>query len=169
MKLRVLIRTAALILVFILITGCSVSKEEAIEMAKDTFEVGVLTEAKEQNQTTDLFSYYLPTELHVEEAAENNLILTKGDQLFLIFSNPAENSLSKVNYEQDKLMEDKAILIETKEVNGSFSYIIVSPFEDGKYKVIVGIGGEKGTTVTKVADFKTSVETLLDIIKSIQY
>ncbi|RXI98596.1 hypothetical protein DS745_19970 [Anaerobacillus alkaliphilus] len=169
MKLKFVINKLMLLLVIVLITGCSVSKEQAIELAKASFEVGVSEEAKEQNQTTDLFSYYLPADLQVEEITENNLILSKGDQLFLIFSNPAEGSLSQVNFEQDKLVEEKAILIEKQEIDGLFSYIIVSPFEDGKYKVIVGIGGEKGTTVTEIGDFKNSVDTLLDIIKSIKY
>lgn len=156
-------------LVFLALTGCSVSKEQAIQLAKDSFEAGILSEAKEPNEESGLFRYYLPSSLSIEEVKENNLILSKGEQLFLIFSNPAENQSSRVNFEQDKLIEEDAILIEMKEVEGTFSYIVVSPFKDGDYKVIVGNGGEKGTTITSIANFKESVEILLEIIQSIKY
>lgn len=145
------------------------SEDQALQSAKEAFVNGVIAEPKEPNEETDLLRYYLPPSLSVEEAKENNIILSKGNQLFLVFSNPAENKLSKVNYEQDKLIAEDAILIETKEENEMFSYLIVSPFEDNQYKVIVGIGGEKGSTITKLPNLKDNVQTLMDIIKSINY
>jgi hypothetical protein len=166
---KIVLVNISILVTFFILTGCGLTKEQALDYAKESFEVGILEEPQETNEATDLFSYYLPSELVVEETAENNLILTKDNQLFLIFSNPAENKLSQVNYEQDRVIENTALLVETTEVDGKFGYIIVSPFEDDDYKVIVGIGGEKGTTVTDLANIKGSVDTLLEIINSINY
>lgn len=158
-----------MLLAFTITAGCSVSKEQAISSVKESFELGVLADLNEANEETDSFTYYLPPGLTVEETTENNLVISKGDQLFIIFSNPAEDQLSQVNYEQDRIIEEKAILLETKETAEMFSYLIVSPFENDNYKVIVGIGGEKGTTITDLANLKDSAETLLQIIKSVNY
>ncbi len=156
-------------LALVLITGCGVSKEQALDLAKQTFNSSNSTAPKEPNSETNTFSYYLPVGLSVEEKAENNLILRKGNQLFLIFSNPAEDHLSRVNYEQDQLIEEKAILSETKEAKDKFSYLMISPYEKGKYKIIVGMGGEKGTTLSDLDNLNDSVATLLEIIHSINY
>ncbi|MFN7250599.1 MAG: hypothetical protein ACK4M9_07345 [Anaerobacillus sp.] len=166
---KIVLVNFSILIAFLILTGCGLTKEQALDYAKESFEVGVLEEPQEPNEATDLFSYYLPSELIVEEKAENNLILGKDNQVFLIFSNPAETKLSQVNYEQDRVVENTALLVETTEVDGKFAYIIVSPFEDDDYKVIVGIGGEKGTTVTNLANLKDSVDTLLEIINSINY
>jgi hypothetical protein len=169
LKLKLVILNVSILLAIVLTTGCSVTKEQAIASAKEAFEMAVSVEPREPNEETDLFSYYLPTALSIEEVAENNLILSKGNQLFLIFSNPAEDKLSKVNFEQDSLIENQAMLIETKEQETAFSYMIVSHFKDDDYKVIVGMGGEKGTTITDLANLKDSVNTLLEIIHSVTY
>lgn len=167
MKLKLTL--LSMLLAFIFTTGCSVSKEQAIASAKESFELGVLADSNEANEATDSFTYYLPSGLIVEETAENNLVLSKGNQLFIIFSNPAEDQLSQVNYEQDRMLEEKAILVETNETEEVFSYIIVSPFDNDNYKVIVGIGGEKGTTITDISNLKESAENLLEIVKSVNY
>jgi hypothetical protein len=166
---KIVLINISIILAFFILTGCGLTTEQALDYAKESFEVGVQEEPKEPNESTDFFSYYLPAELIVEETAENNLILGKDNQLFLIFSNPAELKLSQVNFEQDRVIENTALLLETTEVDGKFAYLIVSPFENEDYKVIVGIGGEKGTTVTNLANLKDSVDTLLEIINSINY
>lgn len=162
-------KALAIIVVFALITGCNMSKEEAIDMAKDTFAAGIKTDPQQPNQETESFNYFLPPVLDVEETNENNLILTRGNQIYLIFSNPAEGALSKVNYELDKAIEENPILIDTLNSKETFSYLIVSPYRDDEYKVIVGIGGEKGTTITDVRNFKESVKTIIEVIKSVSY
>lgn len=158
-----------LLLLSLFITGCNVTKEEAIEKAKVTFETGNSVQAKEPNQETDLFRYYLPASLKIENITENNLILSKSDQLFLIFSNPAEDASSTVNFEQDKLVVEDPLLLETFENEGVFSYIIITPLEEDDYKVIVGIGGEKGSTITDIANIEKSIEIIIEVIKSISY
>lgn len=168
MKFKVT-KAIAILIAIALITGCNISKEEAIDLAKETFIAGVKTDPQQPNQETKLFSYFLPPVLSVEETNENNLILTRGNQIYLIFSNPAEDALSKVNYEQDKTFEEDKILIETLNSEETFSYLIVSPFGDDQYKIIVGIGGEKGTTIANARNFKESVETIIKIINSISY
>ncbi|OIJ09277.1 hypothetical protein BKP35_17235 [Anaerobacillus arseniciselenatis] len=159
----------SILITILVITGCNVTQEQAIDYAKETFETGIATETKEPNRETDLFSYFLPPGLNVQEASENNLILSRGNQIYIIFSNPAEDSLSTVNYEQDREVEEKAILTETYTDEEAFSYIIVAPQEDDEYKVIVGIGGEKGTTISNKANIRSSVETIIDVIKSVTY
>ncbi|UTW68840.1 hypothetical protein KHA80_15920 [Anaerobacillus sp. HL2] len=145
------------------------TKEEAVDIAKESFETGIKTSPKEPNQETEQFSYYLPGGLSIEEVAENNLILSKGDQLYLIFSNPVEEPSSQVNYDQDQLVEENSIVNETREIDGAFNYILVSPHEEDLYKVIVGTGAKKGTTITDLDNIKNSVETILTIIKSVSY
>ncbi|OIJ18212.1 hypothetical protein BKP45_11545 [Anaerobacillus alkalidiazotrophicus] len=167
--MRIILAKISIVLIFLFLTGCTVTKEQAVETAKNSFESGVISEPREPNNETELFNYYLPPGLNIEEEAGNNLILNRGEQIFIIFSNPAEDFTSQVNFEQDKIVEDKAILIETIEVEGTFNYIIVAPFDNDKYKVILGSGGEKGTTITELSNIKDSVETLVEIIRSVSY
>lgn len=145
------------------------SKEKAIDLAKETFVAGVKADSKQPNQETELFSYFLPPVLTIEETNDNNLVLSRGNQLYLVFSNPSEDALSKVNYELDKAIEEDTIIIETLDNEETFSYLIVAPFGDDEYKVIVGSGGEKGTTITDVRNIQASVETIIEIINSISY
>ncbi len=167
MKLKLLF--ISLLFTTVFIAGCSVTKEQAIDYAKETFEAEVVTEPKEPNRETELFSYFLPPGLNVKEASENNLILSRGNQIYLVFSNPAEDNFSTVNYEQDHAIEEQAILTETFTSEEAFSYIIVAPYDKDEYKVIVGIGGEKGTTISNKGNIRSSVETIIDVIKSVTY
>lgn len=159
----------SLLIAAVIIAGCNVTKEQAIDYAKETFEAGMIAESKEPNTETESFSYYLPSNFNVESETENNLILSDGNQLYLIFSNPEEDELSNVNYDQDNSIEFNTILNKTFITEDHFGYIIVSPFEKDDYKVIVGIGGNKVTTITELTSVKESVENIIDIINSITY
>jgi hypothetical protein len=158
-----------ILVVFAFIIGCNMTEEEAIDAAKETFTVGVKSESQQPNQETESFSYFLPPILNVEEKNGNNLILSRDNQIYLIFSNPAEDDLSEVNFEENKVFEEKTILIETLKNEETFNYLIISPFGDNEYKIIVGRGGEKGTTITDIQNINDSIETIIEIITSVSY
>lgn len=169
MKLFSLLPKLSIILVFLFIIGCNVTQEEAIEATKEAFEVGVNSEAMEPNEETERFRYYLPSSVEVEQTADTNLILSKNEQVFIVFSNPAETAFSTVNFDEDKAVEENAILVNELTVDSSFNYLIISPFEEDTYKVIVGVGGDKATTITSIDNLVSSVESMLEIVKSITY
>ncbi|MCD8500749.1 MAG: hypothetical protein LRY71_02530 [Bacillaceae bacterium] len=152
------------------IIGCSVTKDEAFNLAKQSFESGFTNiEEIETNSKTIHFEYYAPPNLQVEQETDTNLIFSEDEQLFIIFSNSAEDEMSQLNYEVDIKAEPDAEIIEKIELEDLFAYLIISPFEEEYYKVTVGRGGEKGTTIATLDDLQSSVETIVDIINSITY
>lgn len=154
----------------IIFTGCSVSKDEAFNLAKQSFETGFSGDVEiEVNSESIHFEYYAPPGLQVEQETDTNLIFSEEEQLFIIFSNSAEGENSRLNYEVDLKVESDPALIEKIESDDLFAYLIISPFEGENYKITVGRGGEKGTTIASVDDIHSSVETMVEIINSISY
>lgn len=77
------------LLISSLIVGCS-GIERQTEKAMKAAEVAFRDDEKQPNQEAGLIQVYLPKDYKVVEEHDNNLILQKGDKIYILFVNPNE-------------------------------------------------------------------------------
>lgn len=167
--MKVYSRLAAVMIVSIaLLVGCSGTKDEAISQAKQVAGSMFNEPAQKPTETTNGFSYYLPEGFKVKDEFENNVILSKGSQEYILFVNPHESLKSDVNFNEIKgAKEEKGI--DTFKDKDRFGYISISPGEDKKYELIVGIGGVKTTTMSTTSDMVENAKNMMMIANSVEY
>lgn len=167
--MKVYSKLAAVLIVSIaLLVGCSGSKDEAISQAKQVAGSMFNEPAQKPTETTKGFSYYLPEGFKVKDEFENNVILTKGSQEYILFVNPHESLNSDVVFNEIRgEKEEKGI--ETFNDKDRFGYISISPGEDKKFELIVGIGGVKTTTMSTTSDLVENAKNMMIIANSVEY
>lgn len=158
------------LLLLLVVTSCSVSKEEAIEKAKVAFHQGFERELQEPTYTSEQIELYIPREMEVTEEAAYNILLEKSSQIFLLFFNPAEGPLSEMNLNRDREFEKEASVFEVVEKDDLVAYQMISAqAEEGQYKMIIGIGGAKLTTIAPINELEESTNIMIDILQSMEY
>ncbi|OLO40207.1 hypothetical protein BTR23_06840 [Alkalihalophilus pseudofirmus] len=155
---------------FIFMTGCQISEEDAIEAAKNVFfESFSTSEVVEANFAGEQVDLYLPRGMEVTEEIDFNVQLERNEQIFLLFFIPFEPWDSEVHLVRDQEFESNATVLEVVEEGDKRGYLVITPAEDGQYKVIVGIGGAKITTISTVANLAESTEMMAGILHTVQY
>lgn len=155
----------------LLLSGCSLTFEDASKETLKAVEESLGEEQKEANKVSEQFSYYLPPEYEVDSAATNNIVLTRKEQTYILFINPFEPDDSKVIYESTLEGYDSPEVEETFSENGEFGYVIIDRLDDEKeefYEITVGVGGVKMTTVTDPDNMEKSADTMMDIVSSVE-
>ncbi|OZU89678.1 hypothetical protein CIL03_00625 [Virgibacillus indicus] len=158
--IAVLILTAAL-------SACSMKSEEdaiadALAITEDTFKSETAAEANFEHYGE---SFYLPDKLEVESKDKSNLVLTDGDQTYIIFYNKNEGALSELNF--NAVQNSNALLLESFNDGEKFGYVSVLPDEGEGYQLQIGIGGAKITTYTDKGKMDDDAKELMKIAKSI--
>lgn len=159
---------AIMIVSFGLLVGCNGSKDEAISQAKQVAQSTFNEPAEKPTETTKGFSYYMPEGFKVKDEFENNVILSKGNQEFILFVNPHESLNSDVLFNEIKGAKEEEG-IETFKGEDRFGYISISPGKDKKYEIIVGIGGVKTTTLSTTGDMVENAKNMMIIANSVEY
>jgi hypothetical protein len=159
-----------LMLIVGLLTGCFASVEEVSTETVASVEQAFKAKPVEPNNTEKSFSYFLPSDMNVESAGQNNVILQKGEQLFILFVNPNEPKDSTEMYEStvQKTSKDKDIVNETFKDDSRFGYVKVEEIENKSYEVSVGIGGVKITTESKLSEVSVTAEQMMQIVSSVE-
>ncbi|MFC4321121.1 hypothetical protein [Litchfieldia salsa] len=152
-----------------LLVGCSASVDEVIKETETTTEEAFKADPIEPNQTETTFSYFLPSDMKEETVEENNLILQKGKQLFILFVNPNEEKSSEELYQSTVAQTESDLLNETFKDDKRFGYIKVEEVEEDSYQLSIGIGGVKMTTVTKLNKIEENAEKMMQIVSSVDY
>lgn len=160
---------ATFFLMFIFImSGCSMTTEEAVQQTYERFIDSFQQEKKEANTTTEQVALYLPRGIALEVEEDYNLVFKKGDRLYILFFNPHEPLHSTVNAERDQEVTEGRLLFETIEHEGKFGYLSI--VEDGEdWKLIVGIGGAKMSTLTEKKHIVEDVDYLLHMLHSLEF
>ncbi|WP_010678460.1 hypothetical protein [Bacillus timonensis] len=165
MKMRKVLIVTLLVLVGLL-SGCASIEDESKETVSSV-ETAFNAQPEKTNSENDGISFYLPSTMKIEEKVENNVILQKGDQTFILFVNPNEKRTSEVLYEAVDAKEFEVDKTYTDKER--FGYVKVFEIEDNQYLVTVGIGGIKMTTETKVSDISESAGEMMKIVSSVKY
>lgn len=149
-----------------LLAGCSSIEnetKETIAAVEETFK----GKAEETNSKNEDISFYIPSTMKIEEQAENNVIISKGDQTFILFVNPVEPANSDVMY---KSIESKKFSVDkTFKDKDRFGYVKVYEIDEKLYLVSVGIGGIKMTTEAKLSEISESAKEMMTVVSSVKY
>ena len=155
-------------LAVILLVGCSSLDEET----KDGIENATLAfqgKAEKSNKKLNNIKLFLPSGFSVEDDSdENNIILSKGKESYLLFINPNELPSSKLYY--DLMVADSNLkIIENKtfEQNGRFGFAAIIESSEEKYELVTSIGGIKLTTISKQQDIAENLKQMMTIVRSI--
>ncbi len=112
-------------------------------------------------------SIFLPQGFILEEVSDNNLLVRKGQQEYLIFVNPEENRDSRLLYNNLTAIEDYSIN-QTFVEEDQFGYLLVNEHSRRNVDLIVGIGGYKITTTTDLPDMVDDAKNMMQIANSMQ-
>ncbi|WP_313891544.1 hypothetical protein [Psychrobacillus sp.] len=152
----------------ILLVGCSSIEEQAtngIENAKLVFQ----GDAEKTNQKVNNLKFFLPSGFSVDEGSDqNNVILSKGKDAYVLFMNPNELPSSQLYY--DLMMVDTNIKIVEKntfEQNGRFGFAAILESDTDNFELVTSIGGIKLTTISKQQNIASNLENMMKIVRSI--
>ena len=162
--MRLLIASLAVIL----IAGCSSLEEQTVdglEKAKIAFQ----SDAEKPNEKVDDISIFIPRGFSIEEESdETNIILSKGNNSFILFLNPNELPSSQLYYDLMTTNSNLNVLEEkTFEQNGRFGFAAIIQNSEEKYELLTSIGGIKLTTISDQQDIANNLEKMMLIIRSI--
>lgn len=158
-----------LLLTVLMLVACGKTIEEqaatGIQAAKDTF----FTETKEANEEIDGIRLYKPAGYKVEEESDaQNMLFTKGDEPYLLFINSNEETDSQLFYEVLKADSSvKVVQEETFTKDGLFGFVAVLESSDKQVELVVGVGGVKMTTISKISKIENNLQDMMEIVKSI--
>lgn len=152
-----------------LLSSCQSRPEEEVmavveKTAKEIFDS---KDKVEINQELEYFSLYLPKKMQVEEATENNLILTDGKQSYFIFYNNLEAPTSELNFDHIEQEDKDILLIQSFKDSHKFGYVQVRSDEEDEYELQIGIGGVKITTYTEKSKVINHTEEIMKVARSI--
>ena len=151
-----------------LLVGCNPSNDEAISQSKKIAETAFKEKQMKTTESTNGIRYYLPKGFNVENEMENNIILLKGKEEYILFVNPEEPFTSEVVFNEMKSAKENAET-DTFKTNDRFGYISINPAKDKKFELIVGIGGVKMTTLTSANNMVENTKDMMEIANSVQY
>jgi len=162
--MRLLIASLAVIL----LVGCSSLEEQTsdgLENAKVVFQ----DDAEKPNEKVNDINIFMPNGFSIEEESnETNIILSKGNDSYILFINPNELPSSQLYY--DLMTSDnnlKVIEEKTFEQNGRFGFAAIIENSKEKYELITSIGGIKLTTISDQSDVAKNLEKMMLIVRSI--
>jgi hypothetical protein len=169
MRLKLIQTLWVIALLIGVLTGCAPSIEEVSAETKTLVGQSFSETPFEGNKTQKSFSYHLPEGMVIESEEENNVILQKEEQLYILFVNSNEETDSDVMYQSINTETSSEIINETFVDDDRFGYVRVTELEKDVFEVSVGIGGAKMTTECKLKEVSENAEQMMDIVASIAY
>lgn len=167
MKRSVLITGTVLSL--FLLAGCMATPEERLAEGLSETRTAFEEEPPETNETAGQTDLYLPGGYDIEEPSdENNIIITKGSDSYVLFINPNEAADSKFFYDLQKANDEvEWIADETFEQNGRFGFTTLRAIAEDRVEIVVSAGGVKMTAISEESDVPDNMEWMMKTVRSI--
>lgn len=162
--MRLLIASLAVIL----LAGCSSLQEQTVDGLENA-KIAFQGDAEKPNKKVDDINIFIPRGFSIEEESnETNIILSKGNDSFILFINPNELPSSQLYYDLMTTNSNLNVLEEkTFEQNGRFGFAAIIENSEEKYELLTSIGGIKLTTISDQQDIADNLEKMMLIIRSI--
>ncbi|MEG6532908.1 hypothetical protein ABET36_05250 [Caldifermentibacillus hisashii] len=151
-----------------LLSACTSSLQDKQQDVKELLESSVTAESEKPNKETDDIRFYLPFAMKMNESDANNILVTKGDQIFILFINKNEKEDSRVVYEAMLKEAISYTFTETFTNKNKFGYVFLKETNKDEYELTVGIGGYKMTTMTDIKRLTQDAETMMKVVSSIE-
>ncbi|MFD1030355.1 hypothetical protein [Metaplanococcus flavidus] len=154
----------------LLLAGCMGTPEERLAEGLSETRLAFEEEPPETNETAGETELYLPGGYDIEEPSdENNIILTKGSDSYVLFINPNEAPDSKFFYDLQKANEEQEWTAdETFEQNGRFGFATLRSIAEDRFEVVVSAGGVKMTTISEESDVPGNMAWMMNTVRSIE-
>ncbi|MGE7758846.1 hypothetical protein [Peribacillus sp. NPDC097895] len=149
-----------------LVVSCS-SIDRQTKKAEKAAELAFRNDEKQPNIEAGLIQVYLPKDFKVVEEHDNNLILQKGDKIYILFVNPNEKEDSSVLFLAIKEQDDQYVVLHSFQNDDKFGFISIKESPKEKYELAVGIGGVKLTTETDKDHLKTDAKQMMEVVSSV--
>jgi hypothetical protein len=162
------IKALLMVIAITALSACGVSFEEEEVAVKDAFKTGFQEEPKKTNKENEDIQFYLPFGFEIEEQSKNNVILKNGSKKYILFYNQQEDTSSRIVYETTSQSKDAFEVNETITDDNRFGFLLVNHKSEKENNLIIGIGGVKLSTETKVRNLETEAKTLIQIANSVQ-
>lgn len=162
-------KKGGLLLIFALagwLGGCSVSEQEAVELSYEAFLTEFGEEPSVPNTEAKNIAFYMPRGFNIVEETEYNLLLQRGEQLFVLFHQPEEPKTSTIHLERDREFEREAVTFQVVETDEYTAYFLIKEEDDEQLHVMTAIGGAKLSTLTTYDSLVKDVEVMMDILLS---
>lgn len=153
-------------LISILVGGCSGNErqmDKALKAAVSVFR----EEAQQPNTEVGSILVYLPETFKVEEEQENNLILKRGNQTYILFVNPQEKIKSSLLFLTAEKQSNQNLLLKSFQTDDKFGYISIKDLTEETYELAVGSGGVKLTTETDKEHLEKEADEMMEIVSSV--
>lgn len=154
----------------VILAACGKTLEErtaeGFDVAKEAFYADEIV----QNEEIDGTKFLKPAGFTVSNNSDGqNIILNKGKQPFILFINPNEIKDSRLFYDL-LVANEKAKIISEEEFNeeDTFGFVAVLEADDGEVELIASVGGAKITTKTSEKNIASNLETMMQIVRSIE-
>ncbi|WKA59826.1 hypothetical protein QWY16_06880 [Planococcus shenhongbingii] len=151
------------------LSGCLASPEEKIANGMSKATAVFENEPAETNEKVDNTELYVPRSYTIEEPSDDqNIVITKGSDSFVLFINPNEASDSTLFYDLQKANpEQQWVADKTFEQNGRFGFTTVREIADDRFEVVVSAGGVKMTTISEGSKIDPNMEWMMKTVRSI--
>ncbi len=158
-----------LILVLIL-AGCNTTIEKEKKNTAQTVEDTFKSSDEKGKEEAGNIRFYLPFGAEVEKESPNNIIISKSSDTFILFTNPQEDKNSELLYKM--AINDKKDLVKNGTFNDGnrFGYYVIKKIPNTKeFELIVGVGGTKVTTQSKLEDLEDHAEMMMKMATSVKH
>lgn len=167
MKKRWIGFAAAASLVITAVSGCAVSEEQIEDEARALIEQKMSEKPNETNASDEGLDFYTDREIDIEHVNEFNYVLSANDMTYLLFKNDDVDYSDPVEIEEDLMLENEVIVLETFTNDADTDgYIVVTQFDEDLYRLIVAVDGRKMTTVLGIEDLQNHAEFMFDFVYS---
>ncbi|WP_033542275.1 hypothetical protein [Planococcus sp. CAU13] len=153
----------------LVLAGCMASAEERLAAGLSETRKAFEEKPPETNETAGQIELYLPGGYDIEEPSDdNNVIITRGSDSYVLFINPNEAPDSKFFYELQKANDEQVwIADETFEQNGRSGFVTLREIAEDRIEVVVSAGGVKMTTISEESDVPGNMEWMMKTVRSI--
>lgn len=155
----------------VMLSACSASIDEEKKVAQEAVKNVFTSELDvETNKEMKGYHFYLPKGMVMKESIDNNIVLARGKNIYILFINPQEQSSSEVVYQSSVSPKITYVMDETFTTKGEFGYLLIHEINSEKdvYELTVGIGGVKLTTETNTKHLADNAKEMMEIVKSVE-
>ncbi|MBB5148112.1 MULTISPECIES: hypothetical protein [Ureibacillus] len=152
------------------LAGCGKSVEEQINIGVASAQTVFEESPREPNKKIGQIELYLPSGYSIKETDdENNYILSKGKDKYILFVNVNEKEDSQLHYDLLKNNSTKKIVKEQPvELDGAFGFTMVLEHDEGQFELIASSGGVKVSTISNNKHMDNKLVEMMLIARSVE-